>query len=143
MPSGQYVLGQSVGVAKHDVDLQVQRFNANGSLASASAAFDFDGASGLDQARDGLAAVAIQPNGQVVVAGSHFLGIAPGLGLARVNADGSLDAGFGAGGVLIQGVPGSFGYEAVLIQPDGKIIAAGTGQDSNGQVQLILARYFG
>jgi uncharacterized delta-60 repeat protein len=143
LPSGQYVIGQSVGVAKHDVDVQVQRFNADGSLASASPAFDFSGAPGLDEARDSLDAVAVQPNGQVVVAGSHFLGTAPGLGLARVNADGSLDAGFGAGGVLIQDVPGSFGYEAVLIQPDGKIVAAGTGQTSTGQVQLILARYFG
>jgi hypothetical protein len=38
----------------------------------------------------------------------------------------------------------SFGYGAVLLQPDGKIIAAGSGEDSTTfQPQLILARYFG
>src|ERR1035441_9106335 len=35
LASGQYVLGNSVGVARHDVDIRVQRFNADGSLAAA------------------------------------------------------------------------------------------------------------
>jgi Domain of unknown function (DUF5122) beta-propeller len=77
LASGQYVLGNSVGVAKHDVDVQVQRFNANGSLAAASPAFDYSGATGLDQARDSAGAVAAQPNGQTVVAGAHFLATSP------------------------------------------------------------------
>jgi Domain of unknown function (DUF5122) beta-propeller len=105
LASGQYMLGNSVGVARHDVDIQVQRFNADGSLASAGTAFDFSGATGLDQAGDSAGAVAVQPNGQTVVAGAHFLGTSP-IGVARVNTNGSLDAGFGNAGVLTTTIQG-------------------------------------
>jgi hypothetical protein len=48
LPSGQFVLANGASVARHDDDIQVQRFNADGSLASASPAFDYSGAAGLD-----------------------------------------------------------------------------------------------
>jgi uncharacterized delta-60 repeat protein len=143
LASGQYVLGNTAAVAKHDTDIQVQRFNANGSLAAASAAFDFSGATGLDQARDGAGAVAVQPNGQTVVAGSHFLGTSP-IGVARVNADGSLDAGFGSGGTLITTLQGDEGVSALLIQADGKIVAVGFSENnSTGIADVALVRYLG
>jgi uncharacterized delta-60 repeat protein len=143
LPAGQYVHTTAAGVARHDVDVQVQRFNADGSLASAGSAFDYSGATGLDQARDSASAVAIQANGQAVIGGSHFLATSPP-GLARVSADGRLDAGFGSGGVLTTNIPGGFGFSAVLIQPDGKIIGIGAGQDnSTGHTEVIMARYIG
>jgi len=52
LPSGQFVVATALGVARHDVDVQVQRVNAGGSVASTSPSFDYSGASGLDQARD-------------------------------------------------------------------------------------------
>jgi uncharacterized delta-60 repeat protein len=143
LASGQYVLGNSVGVAKHDVDIQVQRFNADGSLAAASPAFDFSGATGLDQASDSAGAVAIQPNGQIVVAGAHFLGTSP-IGVARVNTDGSLDASFGSGGTLTTTIQGDDGASALLIQTDGKIIAVGFSENnSTGVADVALVRYLG
>lgn len=143
LASGQYILGNSVGVAKHDVDVQVQRFNANGSLAAASTTFDYSGATGLDQARDSAGAVAVQPNGQIVVAGAHFLATSP-IGVARVNTDGSLDSGFGNGGVLTTTLQGNEGASAVLIQPDGKIIAIGYSENnSTGVTDVALVRYLG
>jgi uncharacterized delta-60 repeat protein len=42
--SGQFVQANTIGVAKHDVDVQVQRFNADGSISSTSPAFDYSGA---------------------------------------------------------------------------------------------------
>jgi uncharacterized delta-60 repeat protein len=60
LPSGEYALATSPTVAKHDVDIQVQRFNPDGSLASTSTAFDYSGATGLDQARDSVNGVAVQ-----------------------------------------------------------------------------------
>ena len=143
LASGQYVLGNSVGVTRHDVDIQVQRFNADGSLASASAPFDFSGATGLDTARDSANAVAVQPNGQTVVAGAHFLATSP-IGVARVNTNGSLDAGFGNGGVLTTTIQGDEGASALLIQPDGKIVAVGFSENnSTGVADLALVRYLG
>jgi uncharacterized delta-60 repeat protein len=144
LASGQTEHGATVGVARRDVDVQVQRFTANGSVVSSSSTFDFSGASGLDQARDSAAAVAIQPNGQTVLAGSRCCAVIPAFGLARVNADGSLDSTFGSGGVVTTNIPSGFGYLGALIQPDGKIIALGGGTDnSTGQTEIILARYFG
>jgi len=141
LPSGQFVQATGVTVAKHDVDVQVQRFNADGSLASASPAFDYSGAAGLDQAIDGAGAVAVQANGQAVAGGAHFLSTSP-FGLARVNPDGTLDAGFGSGGVLTTTFNGNEAVEAVLTQPDGKIIAAGFSEDNTtGQSFIALARY--
>jgi uncharacterized delta-60 repeat protein len=141
LPSGQFVQANGVTVAKHDVDVQVQRFNADGSLASASPAFDYSGAAGLDQALDSAAAVAIQANGQAVAGGAHFLSTSL-FGLARVNPDGTLDAGFGSGGVLTTTFNGNEAVEALLIQPDGKIIAAGfSDNNTTGQSFIALARY--
>jgi uncharacterized delta-60 repeat protein len=141
LPSGQFVQANTIGVAKHDVDVQVQRFNADGSIASASPAFDYSGAPGLDQAQDSAGAVAVQANGQAVAGGAHFLSTSP-FGLARVNPDGTLDAGFGSGGVLTTTFNGDEAVGAVVIQPDGKIIAAGFSENNTtGHVFIALARY--
>jgi len=141
LPSGQFVQANTIGVAKHDVDVQVQRFNADGSIASASPAFDYSGAAGLDQAIDSAGAVAVQANGQAVAGGAHFLSTSP-FGLARVNPDGTLDAGFGSGGVLTTTFNGDEAVGAVVIQPDGKIIAAGFSENNTtGHVFIALARY--
>ena len=143
LASGGYVLATAVAVTRHDTDIQVNRFNADGSLAAASAAFDFSGATGLDQARDSVNGVAVQPNGQIVVAGAHFLGTSP-VGLARVNADGTLDTAFGNGGTVTTTVQGDEAANAVLIQPDGKIIAVGFSENnSTGVADVLLARYLG
>ncbi len=143
LPDGQSVLASSIGVARHDVDIQVQRFHADGSLASASPAFDYSGASGLDQARDSASAVAVQANGQAVTGGAHFLATSV-FGLGRVNPDGTLDAGFGAGGTLTTAFNGDEAVGALLVQPDGKIVAAGFSQNNTtGEVFIALARYNG
>jgi uncharacterized delta-60 repeat protein len=143
LPSGQSVLASSIGVARHDVDIQVQRFNAGGGLAAASPAFDYSGVSGLDQARDSAAAVAVQANGQAVGGGSHFLSTSP-FGLARVNPDGTLDSTFGSAGTLTTTFNGDDGVGALAVQPDGKIIAVGFSENNaTGHVFIALARYNG
>jgi len=141
LPSGQFVLANGSSVARHDDDIQVQRFNADGSLASASPAFDYSGAAGLDQARDSALAVAIQANGQAVVGGAHFLSTSL-IGLGRVNPDGTLDTGFGTGGVLTTTINGNEAVQAILIQPDGKILAVGNSAiNATGQSFIVIARY--
>jgi hypothetical protein len=76
-----------------------------------------------------------------VVGGAHFLSTSL-FGLARVNPDGTLDARFGNGGVLTTTINGNDDVQAILIQPDGKIIAVGNStNNATGQSFIALARY--
>ena len=80
-------------------------------------------------------AVAVQPNGRIVAVGSAGTG-RPRFALARYEEDGAPDTSFGDGGTVVTpfgiwGVP-----RAIALQPDGKILAAGT----NGS-GFALARY--
>jgi uncharacterized delta-60 repeat protein len=132
-------------IRRTDPDVQVQRFNADGTSASASTAFDYAAGSSGSVTRDTGAAVAVQANGQAVIVGSHAESTqttqSSVFGLARVNADGSLDAGFGGGGVLTTRIQGNDTAFVLLIQPDGKILAIGQSQNAAGVTDLTLARY--
>jgi len=71
-------------------------------------------------------AVALQPDGRIVVLGS--MGIHSNqFGVVRFLGDGTLDGSFGAGGVVTASFNGSEVQEArgVAVQPDGKVIAVG------------------
>lgn len=87
-------------------------------------------------------AVAVQPDGKIVVAGTTYGPLNPfgdrdsDFALARYNADGSLDTSFGTGGKVTTDVFGSPDIAAdMLIQPDGKIVLVGS---SHG---ITVARY--
>ena len=76
-------------------------------------------------------AVAIQPDGKIVVAGFSldasftYMGFA----VARLDTSGALDGTFGSGGSTLVQVNPEVGADlcyAVAVQPDGKIVAAGT-----------------
>lgn len=91
-----------------------------------------------DQDGHGLA-VALQA-GKVVVAGSARPPLADGdrVAVARFNADGSLDTGFGPGGARVYGF-GRFSFaNAVAIDGDNKIALAGS-QNVTGQAPAVLA----
>jgi uncharacterized delta-60 repeat protein len=79
--------------------------------------------------------VALQPDGKLVVVGSTTVSPGPtrpdvdAVLVARFNPDGSLDATFGKGGVVVtQLAPmgGSSAAEAVALQPGGTIVVGGT-----------------
>ncbi len=86
--------------------------------------------------------IEVQPNGKIVAAGA---GDAIGDGdfaLVRYNADGSLDAGFGSGGKVLTDL-GSASHDeaqALAIQQDGKIVAAGF-SDAVSSSDFALVRY--
>ncbi len=96
------------------------------------------------QSKSRAAAVALQPNGQIVVAGSVYPGhlANPRFAVARYNADGSLDANFGSGGTATTdfGSPRGNVVRAVALQPDGKIVLAGNTTTNVGDI-FALARF--
>ena len=108
-------------------DFAVVRYNPDGSLDSS-----FGGTgivhTRLTNAYDGASSVAIQADGKIVVAGSRY-GDAGGSSFAvvRYNTDGSLDTSFNGTGIVITSVNSAQDYAfSVAIQPDGKIVVAGT-----------------
>ncbi len=84
-------------------------------------------------------ALAIQENGEIVVAGNA----SPDLAVSRLRRDGKLDRSFGDGGTVRTGLrPGLNHATDVAIQPDGKIVVVGyTRGAADGATYLIMARY--
>lgn len=123
--------GKLVVVGASDVGFALARYNADGSL---DPTFDGDGtvtSSFSGGGEDVANAVAIQPSdGKIVVAGTTAVYEDGGgccfFSVARYNTDGSLDTGFGDGGLVrVAEFGGSADGADVAVQPDGKIIAAG------------------
>jgi uncharacterized delta-60 repeat protein len=85
-------------------------------------------------------AVALQGDGKIVVAGE----ISSLAGVLRLNANGTLDSSFGAGGMVTINVPSGLGggvqVIGVAIQVDGKIIAGISTINSDGSESFSLAR---
>jgi uncharacterized delta-60 repeat protein len=92
--------------------------------------------------------VLVQPDGKILVAGGAFplFTFLGNMELVRYNPDGTLDAGFGNGGIVPTVFPhGSYAFELAL-QTDGKIVAAGTdyvnfSSEANSDTDFALARY--
>ncbi len=118
-------------------DLALVRFNLDGSL---DATFDGDGKK-VDDVSDKNEAfatsAAIQPDGKILVAGNLTTASIPPArtyGLMRFNADGALDASFGGGTGKVTAPFGTNDtIQALALQSDGKIIAAG---GSNGKAAV-------
>jgi len=97
----------------------------------------------IDGGSDQAFAVALQGDGKIVVAGSHDLSPkGKSFAVVRYNADGSLDTTFGSGGKVVT----SFGSQsdtayAVVVQPDGKIVAGGHANTATRGIDFALARY--
>ncbi len=129
------------------------RYNADGSLdanfgtgGKVLTHFVFAGPLAL-RGRDFAEALALQPDGKIVVAGWTEFSLSEFVTLARYTAAGQLDAPF-AGGVELTtnfGGSGSAEVHALALQPDGKIIVAGefcaSGNCERGD--FALARYRG
>jgi uncharacterized delta-60 repeat protein len=142
-PSGRIVVaGQSVDAGVSRVALA--RYDTSGAL---DAGFGSGGLVVMPLlASSAVRGVVRQPDGMLLVAGSatasppddeEFL-------LARYADDGTLDPGFGIGGIVLTpvGAIDSFAH-AVALQVDGKLVAAGSSANPMGSYDLALVRYAG
>ncbi len=118
-PDGKIVVtGHSEDGSSYDYELLVIRYNNDGTLDSS---FNGTGAATYGKWLSGNA-IAIQPDGRIVVAGDqgHWA-----LYVLRYNVDGTLDMKFNGSGVVDFEITGNdIGY-GVAIQPDGKIVTVG------------------
>jgi uncharacterized delta-60 repeat protein len=93
---------------------------------------------------DVAAAVAVYPDGRIVLAGSsqatnNYLDT--DIALARYNPDGSLDQTFGNGGLVTTDLNEFESARAVAIQPDAKIVVAGTISRADRTNDFVVIRY--
>jgi uncharacterized delta-60 repeat protein len=114
-------------------------------------AFDGDGkiVANLGNSDNIAGAVAVQPDGKIVIAGLtgviDTINESPGASdfvVLRYNADGTLDNSFGGDGKVVTSFGnGEDGASAVVIQPDGKILVAGNINTKTPAGKIALARY--
>ncbi|HEY7641257.1 MAG TPA: Calx-beta domain-containing protein [Steroidobacteraceae bacterium] len=136
--------GKIVMVGGKFLDFVLARFNADGTLdttfgTAGKVTTDLAGGFAQERAR----AVAIQPDGKIVVAGESSLPAGDlSVALVRYNADGTLDTTFGSGGKVFGALLGRAFDVAIL--PDGRIVVAGDAPVANDPADFgdfLVARY--
>ncbi len=123
-----------------DSDFALVRYNNDGSLDTG---FGGNGIVTTDFGTHATGnAVVIQPtDGKIIVAGESGNTDNKSITLARYNSDGSLDTTFDSDGKVITSLGINDIAEDLTLQPDGKIIAAGSGKNSDGDQDFVLVRY--
>jgi uncharacterized delta-60 repeat protein len=148
-PDGKIVAAGYAFVQDTSSGFAVARYNPDGSPDSS---FGNGGkiTTRIGGENDQAYAVALQPDGKIVVAGTAYISPSPnsanyGFALVRYNLDGSLDSSFDGDGKLItdffDSLDEAFG---VLVQRDGKIVATGfatRGPNNGATYDFAMARY--
>src|SRR5215468_504855 len=119
------------------------RYNSDGSLDTSF------GVGGLVRTSFGssgcfASALVLQRDGKIIAGGTNFIDLQTNsnFGLVRYNSDGSLDASFGNRGKVSTEFDGLLdNVSAVLVQPNGKIIAVGGASSAITSFDFALVRY--
>ncbi|HLQ45158.1 MAG TPA: delta-60 repeat domain-containing protein, partial [Planctomycetaceae bacterium] len=128
-------------------DFKIVRYNANGTLDTTFGDGGIVTTSFPGQGSYAFA-LALQSDGKIIAAGTDFVNFSSedssntDFALARYNPDGTLDPTFGSGGQLTTDFDGfNDDVYAVLIQPDGKIVAVGSAKNPANYYDFAAARY--
>lgn len=129
------------------------RYNVDGSLDKS---FDVDGLvttklrAKVEDDADYIRDVVIQPDGKIVVTGMSYDSVkgSSDFATARYLSNGALDPSFGSNGIVITPIGESDdGASGLVLQPDGKLVAAGASCNSldcdtaNGNFDFAFVRY--
>lgn len=157
--NGRIVVAGDMSSAAMGSDFALARYNADGSLDTAFGndglvTTDFPRTGALDTGSiDGASAIVIDGDGRIIVAGGSgfFLPTDEMLeaqsydfALARYDADGSLDPTFGRAGLVTTDISGAGSNDlgwAMAVDPDGRIVVAGSTREGGGSSSSALARY--
>lgn len=135
--------GKLIAVGQSAFHIILARYLADGSLDSS---FGFGGKASTDCGGGcSVADAVLQPDGAIVAAGGRFdtPSGGPDFQLVRYLPDGTLDAGFGAGGVVLTDFPSGRQDTAfaLALQTDGKLIATGVTVTSATDSNVGVVRY--
>jgi len=108
-----------------DDDFALRRYDSDGHIDTS---FGYEGqvTTAVGAYYDDCYDVMLQPDGKIVAAGKSDNGTNDDFAVVRYNSDGTVDQNFGISGIATADFFGNIdNAQAVLLQPDGKIIAAG------------------
>ena len=143
-PDGK-IVAAGYSDASGSYDFALARYNTNGTLdttfgSTGRVLTDLSGSGSGDFA----SAAAIQSDGKIVAAGfSDASGTPYDFAIARYRSNGTLDPTFDSSGKVLTDLSASGSYDqahALVIQPDGKIVAAGLSL-ANGNADFAIVRY--
>ncbi|WP_170928380.1 delta-60 repeat domain-containing protein [Deinococcus hopiensis] len=144
-PDGKIVVGGSTSVPyrpgsnETKSDFALVRYTPDGHL---DPSFGQGGAvrTALGTGHDGAYAVALQPDGKLLLTGQTSNGNDDDIGVVRYLPDGRLDVTFGQGGKVVTAIGSrdDVGY-GVAVQADGRIVVAGVAAQQSDDV--VLVRY--
>jgi uncharacterized delta-60 repeat protein len=122
-------------------DILLARYTPLGTLDTSFGSSGFVTTS-ISSGVDGAADVVVQPDDKIVVGGTSYDDSHSYFAVVRYTPSGGLDWSFGAGGVVtsVAGISYSVGT-SVAVQPDGKILLAGSSSDDDLQKNLTIVRY--
>jgi uncharacterized delta-60 repeat protein len=145
LPDGKILAVGTAGTAtEHDQLLVVARFTAGGQL---DPSFGSGGIFRLNptSAEDRGEALAILPDGRILVAGST--GGIKSVGdtwLVRLTPNGQLDPSFGAGGQTVASAASGFdGARGLALQPDGRAVIVGEAANLGSPLEALAGRFTG
>jgi len=122
-------------------DIALLRYNSDGTLDPTFGAGSGIVTSAIGMGDDSANAVAIQPDGKILVAGCSFVGNFCKFMIARYDAEGNLDVSFGSSGSTITSIgSGEDGAYGMALQSDGKIVVAGATFNGTDK-DIALIRY--
>ncbi|MEW4566332.1 hypothetical protein AB1L88_00550 [Tautonia sp. JC769] len=152
-PDGRILVVGSVDDVGDKNDFGLVRLHPDGSLDASfaeggRAVVAFDLGPSVEQQDDDATGVAILPDGRIVVTGSVATAARHrDFGFARLHPDGRLDPSFGQGGRVALGFDLGTTADrrhddpaALVLQPDGKVVAAGTVLRDDGQSDFGIVR---
>jgi len=145
-------LDQDFGLVRYNPDGTLDGSFGNAGQVTTDLSWDFPPAGCQDYRGPGVTvdtprALAVQPDGKIVVAGKSTCNDTgeSAFALVRYNPDGSLDATFGTGGKVIThfGTRHVASAEAIALQADGKLVVAGYSRTRTPgpPFEFALARY--
>jgi uncharacterized delta-60 repeat protein len=145
--NGKLVAAGSTDTGSPQYEFALIRYNTDGSLDSTFGAAGIV-ATPIRTVHDEARAVAIQPNGKIVVAGYSYTGVPDpdlpetfDMAVARYDANGSLDSTFGNGGITTTAVGSGSNFARAVIIQDGKAVVAGEAKENGADYDFAAVRY--
>ena len=133
LTDGQVLIAGDFGSVNHIARWGIARLQTNGVVDPT-----FDPGYGADGP---VFSIAPQPDGKIVIAGAFTsVGGSPSHGIARLNRDGTVDQSFASGTGAMAGTNAAV-INAVRLQPDGKIVAAGAFTTLDGNFYNSVGRF--